>query len=785
VEIGKLQTKAMRSLEILYSVAALFDARGNIGRADFATFVRQGLSRQPELLALEWAPRVPDHARTAYESAARADGLEDFCFREINSSGQFVPATQRAEYAPVYFAEPRRGNESAVGYDLNSDPSRRLALEQARDSGQPVATAPLHLVQESPRQQGLLVLLPVYQGLPPSSLSDRRDKLAGFAVAVFRVEDLVASVISEMEAKGLEARLLDDSAQESIYDGKLSSGSASPQFPGRADFEMAGRRWTLEFRPTARFNSAQPRGQWLLVLAGGLFLTTLVTLHFYLEWKRACESASANEALQEEITIRKKAEKAAEEANQAKSDFLARMSHEIRTPLNAILGYAQLLQHDRQLTSEQRDSIEGISASGRHLLGLINEILDLSKIEAGRMDLNPADFDAAAMASSLRATFQPLCAQKRIGFRVACGSGPQRLRGDEGKLRQVLINLLGNAMKFTAAGEIYLGIRAQSDGLWLFEVIDTGLGIPEDEQAEIFKPFHQGRDAAHRDGTGLGLAIAQRQVELLGGTLRLQSERGIGSRFYFTIPLPSAQKDAVVQAPAPGRRQIKPGVRVRALVIDDRRENRQVLAGMLELAGCEVAAAGSGEEGLALARQNQPDIVFLDLIMPGMDGIATARALLSDPHAGRPKIVANTASALSSRREEAYAVGCVDFITKPIAAEQVQECLCLHLGVELECAPIPELALDTLAPWEGQTVRLPEELCARLMTAAEFHSTTALKSCLQELRQLDSAAGLLAEHIRHLMRSYDMHAIQRLLTQAVTIDTCSPSGPPAHGFVQP
>jgi len=784
--VGKLQTKALRSMEILYSVASLFETQGNIHRAEFTSFVRQGLSRQPELLALEWVPRVPLSARNTYESTARTDGLPDFSFREFNPAGQSVPAARRPEYMPVYYVEPRPGNESAVGYDLGSDKSRRLALDQARDSGQPVATAPLHLVQESGRQTGLLVLLPVYRALTAPTLAERRDKLAGFAVAVFRVDDLVAGAIHEMEHKGIEARLVDESAHEAIYDGgEFSKGIKPAPFAGRADFEMAGRRWTLEFRPTALFSSAQSRGQWLLVLAGGLALTILVTSHFYRELRREEESAAANAALQEEIAVRQKAEKAAAAANQAKSDFLASMSHEIRTPLNAILGYAQLLQHDLQLTAEQRDSIAGISASGRHLLGLINEILDLSKIEAGRMDLNPVDFDVTALISSLRATFQPLCAQKKIGFRVVSGSGPQRLHGDEGKLRQVLINLLGNAMKFTGAGEIYLGISAQKDGRWLFEVIDTGLGIPEEEQADIFKPFHQGRDAAHRGGTGLGLAIAQRQVELLGGLLQLHSERGIGSRFYFTIPLVPAQGDEAVEAAAFGQRRLKAGVRVRALVIDDRKENREVLAGMLEMAGCEVVAAGSGKDGLALARKNKPDIVFLDLIMPDMDGIATARALLSDPCADHPKIVANSAAALSYRRDEAHEAGCVDFLTKPIAAEQVQECLRKHLGVELEKSPTFGGSLEALSPWDGPPVRLPEELCARLVTAAELHSTTALKSCLQELRQLEPEAGQLAEHIRYLMRSYDMHSILRLMARAVTTVSSAPSIPPDHGFLQP
>jgi CheY-like chemotaxis protein len=206
---------------------------------------------------------------------------------------------------------------------------------------------------------------------------------------------------------------------------------------------------------------------------------------------------------------------------------------------------------------------------------------------------------------------------------------------------------------------------------------------------------------------------------------------------------------------------------------------------MLALAGCEVAAAASGEEGLALACKHKPDIVFVDLIMPNMDGIATARALLSEANAGHPKIVANSAAALSYRRDEAHAAGCVDFLTKPIAAEQVQECLRAHLGVEMESAPVPDASVESPALWEGPPVRLPEELCARLVTAAELHSTTALKSCLQELRQLEPEACRLAEHIRHLMRSYDMHGILRLMAQTVTVYSSPQAIPPDHGFAQP
>jgi signal transduction histidine kinase/ActR/RegA family two-component response regulator len=545
---------------------------------------------------------------------------------------------------------------------------------------------------------------------------------------------------------------------------------------------MAGRRWILEFWPTTRFNSAQPHGQWLLVLFGGLFLTLLVAAHFYKEWKRARESAAANLSLQDEIAVRQKAEKAAAAANQAKSDFLASMSHEIRTPLNAILGYTQLMQHDPDLSSGQRDAINGISGSGCHLIGLINEILDLSKIEAGRMELNPADFDLSALGRSLVATFRPLCAQKRISLRfVSAGDQPAYVRGDEGKLRQVLINLLGNAVKFTRSGEVYLSFKAEAGDRWFFEVVDTGLGIPEEEHSDIFKPFHQGSNAAHQGGTGLGLAIAQRQVELLGGKLELQSERGIGSRFHFSIPLPSTKCSEMLENRVKGPSRLKPGQRVSILVVDDRKENRDVLGGMLTQAGCQVAFAESGHEALELARALLPDLVFLDLLMPGLDGVATARAMLSNLACKHPKIVVHSAAAISRNREQARDAGCVDFLAKPIQSEQVHECLRIHLGVEFDSAealPDPEI----LPLWEAGEICLPEELYSRLTTAAELHSTTTLKICLQELQQLGPEGQMLARHIRHLMRSYDMDGILQLIGRltAPTLAAAVPSN--HHGF---
>ena len=372
--------------------------------------------------------------------------------------------------------------------------------------------------------------------------------------------------------------------------------------------------------------------------------------------------------------------------------------------------------------------------------------------------------------------------QKRIGFRFQIDpTAPRRVFGDEGKLRQVLINLLGNAVKFTNAGEVCLGCRLEGDGRWLFEVIDTGLGIPAEEQPYIFKPFHQGSGAQHQGGTGLGLAIAQRQVELLGGRLELQSERGIGSRFCFSIPL-----DSTVCAAGETSLQVErlaPGQCVRALVVDDCAGNRDVLGQMLANIGCEVSFAADAQEAFRIIHEEPPQIVFLDLLLSGLRGTEIARQLSagSDGTAGHPpKIVMHSASALPEHREESIAAGCVEFLSKPIQCDKLYECLRTHLGVTFQYAEAEHAPADSALP-ELSRVTLPETLCARLAVAAELHSTTALKSALQELRELGPEAHLLAEHLRQLMRSYDMDEIQRVLARIVVPVPAASTAPASHG----
>ena len=756
-----LRGQVLRSMEVLHSIASLFAARGQVTREEFRSFVADALARQPELQALAWDPRVPGGERAAWEERAHADGFPQFHFTEEEREGVLVPARQRAEYFPVFYLETLERNKAAFGFDVGSEPRRLTALQRARDTGAPAATALIRLAQETASERGFLVFHPLFWDAPATK-GERHAELNGFAVAVFRVSDLVNASLRPADDKGIAVSIVDR------VDGGLIHGEDSGAAPGADNWsttlDVAGRIWTLNFWPSPSFGTARFFWRSWSVLAGGSLISLLLAAYLWSYYRWAAEIVQSNSALVREVAIRKQAEAAAESANRAKSEFLANMSHEIRTPMNAILGYTQILEGDGALHPFQRDAVATIASSGDHLLHLIDEILDLSKIDAGRMELALVDFDLTALMGELATLFQHSCEEKKLGLIVE-GLDERRtwpVHGDERKLRQVLINLLGNAVKFTETGRIILRIIDEGENVCRFEVDDTGPGIAPEAQSLIFKAFQQGATGG-QGGTGLGLTIASRQVELMGGALGVESAPGRGSRFHFTLKLPAAGPR--IEPTGNALRDVlrlAPGSRVRALVVDDIHANRAVLSAMLGAIGCEVLLAENGRQAIEVARVSQPDIVFMDMRLPEIDGREATRIIVEESGAAGPRIVATSASVLEHQRNLYMAAGCDDFVSKPFRSERIYRCLKNLLNVEFEYReprPRDEPRIDLAQ------IRLPEDLATRLMMAAELHSATVLKNCLKEVELLGPAGQRLAEHLREFMSSYDMETIQKIVAQ--------------------
>ena len=470
----------------------------------------------------------------------------------------------------------------------------------------------------------------------------------------------------------------------------------------------------------------------------------------------------------------------AEAANQAKSIFLANMSHEIRTPLNAILGYAQILERSRDLSDRHRAPLRTISRSGAHLLGLINDILDLSKIEAGRMELRESVFDLREMIHNLSAMFRLRCEQRGLTWQVVFApTGPLLLRGDESKLRQVLINLLGNAVKFTEVGEVTLRVLQPEPEGFHFEVSDTGKGISPQDRASLFEPFAQGEEGRDKGGSGLGLAISRRQIELMGGRLELDTHTGRGARFHFqlrlnlatgALPATSTVQWSRVRCLAKNRP-------LQALVVDDVRENREVLAGLLAVIGVTVTTAVDGVDALEKLGVAKPEIIFSDIRMPRLDGFELARRIGALYGDARPKFVAVTASVLIQDQHPDSRAAYDGFLAKPIEAAELYAVLHRELGVEFEYDdPLEEIAAEAVSPlWV-----MPEELRQRMIRATRICNVTEVTRCLDELGALGREGQSLAQQWRPMVAAYAMENLARqLLAHAPTPEAPPAPSPPA------
>jgi len=462
----------------------------------------------------------------------------------------------------------------------------------------------------------------------------------------------------------------------------------------------------------------------------------------------------------------KQAKNSAEAATRAKSEFLANMSHELRTPLNGVLGYAQLLKRDRDLTLAHREAVDAITQSGTHLLDLINDVLDLSKIEAGKIETEPVATDLHELVVDVRQLIAESAQRKGLELKVDLEPSLPRLAILDGRhLRQILINLMGNAVKFTERGSVAMTIVRRDQRL-RFDVYDTGVGIDPGDLGVIFEAFSQARSGSDEGGTGLGLTISQRLVRAMGGELFVESRSRAGSHFWFELPLIEVEQtvdkteEYVSDHSTPEMRLIAQQD-ITALVVDDDSINRRILAVLLQSMGVHTITACDGEEGICLVRKHRPEVILMDLRMKDMDGFEATRILQADPTTSSIPVLAITASPFEEEREAARAAGCREFLAKPVRTYDLVAALERQLGAQFETVTGSFLIADRNTNNADSTKALAV-VADRLRDAISIGSISDLQAVAQELIAGDERQASLGKRIIQLANRFEFDEIERL-----------------------
>lgn len=666
---NRLETYAM----LLRAGTAMFDAHTEISRQEWAVFVDHlNLSENyPGIQGIGYSAVVKSVEKEAFIAKIRAEGFPDF---------SITPSLSGDQTAIQYLEPFDWRNRRAFGFDMTSEQTRRTAMEAARDTGEPQLTARVILKQEvtTDVQFGFLMYYPVYdQKQQTQSLESKQKALLGFVYSPFRIRDFVDGILSHAQ-QNISYRIYDDNSLTEEHLLFSTVDKPHNQLTQVQALQFGQRTWLVQTFANASYLAEGDVDRPMIIAIGGV----LIDLFLFLSIATIANRKKQVELLAQQITkdLAIKTEQA-ETAAKTKSHFLANMSHELRTPITAILGFSELGSAQAN-ADKAHHYFSHIHYSGQHLLSLVSDIIDFSHLESGKVTLNSHPFFAQHTIQNIQHIFHHKAVEKGLILQITTNTLAPAYLGDEGRIKQILINLLDNAIKFTREGYVHLDIQAQTitetQQRLTFSVTDTGVGMSMEHIQMLFQAFQQADISNTRQfgGTGLGLAICNRLVQLLGGNrLEVSSILNKGSRFSFAIPLQLSAPP--VSAPLDALLSFSRTLHI--LLVDDNFMNQLITKDQLTTLGADVTIANNGQEAVELAKQTSFDFILMDIQMPIMDGYEATRAIRLFNK--KTPIVAHTAAALIEDKEKALAAGMNDHLSKPVTHQQFYDTLSKWVAV--------------------------------------------------------------------------------------------------------